>query len=162
MARPSKLTPEVQAAVVEGIKAGNYGEVAAGVAGIGARTYYRWLRQGCRSKRGRFWQFWQAIKKAEAETEISHIAAIRGIAQGGELIDSRTVTRTHRDGTQTVTVTKKYSQPQWTALAWILEGRHAERWGRKETRQIAEMEERLKILEKNARRKQASGAGPTG
>jgi hypothetical protein len=65
VARPTKLTLEVQAAIVEALKAGNYAEDAAVHAGIEPRTYYRWMKRG-ESGRGAFGQFCQAIREAEA------------------------------------------------------------------------------------------------
>ena len=44
--RPSKLTPEVQEKIVTAIRAGNYAQVAAVYAGIGERTFYRWMELG--------------------------------------------------------------------------------------------------------------------
>ena len=48
--RPSKLTPEVQEKIVTAIRAGNYAQVAAVYAGIGERTFYRWMERGEKSK----------------------------------------------------------------------------------------------------------------
>lgn len=75
MARPTKLTPEVQAGIVESIKAGAFDWVAAQAAGVDPRTFYRWMAQGA-SGRGRFSQFCQEVKQARAharkiaETEV--------------------------------------------------------------------------------------------
>ena len=46
MARPAKLTPEVQARIVEAVQAGNYVETAAQYANIGLSTFYRWMAEG--------------------------------------------------------------------------------------------------------------------
>ncbi len=40
--RPAKLTPELQAKLVEALKAGNYAEVAARHVGIASSTFYDW------------------------------------------------------------------------------------------------------------------------
>lgn len=44
--RPSKLTPELQAAIVELVEAGDAAEVAAGVNGIGRSTFFDWMVRG--------------------------------------------------------------------------------------------------------------------
>ena len=44
--RPSLLSAEVQADLVASIRAGAYDWVAAESAGIGRRTFYRWLERG--------------------------------------------------------------------------------------------------------------------
>ena len=46
MARSSKLTPERQEQIVNLIQAGNYASQAAQAAGIGERTYHRWMQFG--------------------------------------------------------------------------------------------------------------------
>ena len=46
MARPAKLTPEVQARIIEAVQAGNYMETAAQYANIGLSTFYRWMAEG--------------------------------------------------------------------------------------------------------------------
>lgn len=46
MGRPTKLTPEVQAKVVQALETGHYAEDAVIIAGIGENTYYQWLEKG--------------------------------------------------------------------------------------------------------------------
>jgi len=75
--RPTKLTPEVQEKIVTAIRAGNYAQVAAVYAGIGERTFYRWMEQGKRAKAGCYRQFWQAVKAAEGEAEVRAVAIIQ-------------------------------------------------------------------------------------
>ncbi len=43
VARPSKLTPAVSAAICESVRAGVYVETACQANGISTSTYYRWL-----------------------------------------------------------------------------------------------------------------------
>lgn len=81
MARPSKLTPEIQQRIVSLIKAGNYAETAARASGIGPSTYYRWMDRG-RDEQARldqggrprkteapYREFWEAVTRADAEAE---------------------------------------------------------------------------------------------
>jgi hypothetical protein len=44
------------------------------------------------------------------------------------------IKRAKRDGTSEEEVIERFSQPQWTAYAWLLERRHAMRWGKLEHR----------------------------
>lgn len=74
--RPSKLTPELQAKLVEYISAGNYDCVACGLVGINPSTYYRWLQLGKEAKSGKYREFYNAIKKAAAAREASWIKYI--------------------------------------------------------------------------------------
>jgi transposase len=67
----------VQAKIVEALAAGNYFNVACEVAGIGERTGYRWLEQGEQERSGPYQQFWQAVKKAEADAEASALQVVR-------------------------------------------------------------------------------------
>jgi len=104
MGRPSKLTPETQKLFVDAIAAGNYVATAAELAGIGQSTYYRWLEQGKTATRGRYREFWDAVKKAEAQAEAVRVARIA--RAGGE--------------------------GNWQADAWYLERRYPDRWGRRQ------------------------------
>jgi hypothetical protein len=137
--RKLKLTEERHDKIVEFIKAGNYASQAAGAAGIGERTFWRWMKQGedlsesiedienvidqwnemsyaervknmdlkprdCdmpSEKDLKLWHFWRDIKKAESEAEANLVSDI-----------------------------KEAGKDSWQALAWILERKHKDRWGR--------------------------------
>lgn len=101
MARPSKLTPEVQKRLVEAIKAGNYYEAACGFAGIHYSTFREWMIRGEKAKSGKFREFYEAIKKAENEAEV------RMVAQW-----------------------QQHMPENWQAIATFLERRYPDRWGR--------------------------------
>ena len=102
MARPTKLTPEVQLEICNWLKLGYYQEDAAIMAGISASTYYEWMKKGelervaleegekaltlpdtslPASEDGTpeielvypFMEFSEAVKKARAEAELSLI-----------------------------------------------------------------------------------------
>lgn len=103
MGRPTKLTPDVQATIVEAIAKGNDKVVAARLAGIGESTFYAWMERGEQAKTGAFLEFREAVKKAEAEAEQHFVGII-----------------------------KTASYDTWTAAAWWLERKHPERWGRRE------------------------------
>lgn len=103
MGRKSKLTPELQAKIVQAILGGNYDYIAAQHAGIGETTFYRWLTEGEKPQSGVKREFWVAVKNASAQAEVRNVALIETAA------------------------TKN-----WQAAAWLLERQHNGRWGRKE------------------------------
>ena len=132
MARPSKLTPEVQENICNWLKLGYYQEDAAIMAGISASTYYEWMKKGEQervaleegekaltlpdtslpaSEDGTpeieliypFLEFSEAVKKARAEAEGAHIKNIRKAADNGV----------------------------WQASAWFLERSHPKKWGKR-------------------------------
>ena len=103
MGRRTKLTDAVQEKVCEYIRQGLTYEVAARAAGISESTFYRWRERGESARSGRYREFWEALKRAEAVAEL------------------RLVQRVHAA-----------SKDTWQAAAWILERRHPDRWGRKD------------------------------
>jgi transposase len=120
--RPTKLTPQVQARIVQAIVGGNDITVAAAYAGIGKATFYLWLERGRkemtrleaspfarpRASETPFVDFIDAIEKAQADAETRNVALIAKAAQEGT----------------------------WTAAAWWLERKYPERWGRKDRHEV--------------------------
>lgn len=114
--RPIKLTDEVHTQIINAIRAGNYMETAAQVAGINKDTLYAWLRRGARAKQGNaeneddylFVSFSDSVEKALAESESIALAQIVKAANDG----------------------------QWQAAAWRLERRFPDKWGRKDRHDI--------------------------
>lgn len=106
MARPTKLTPEVEERIVRAIRAGNYPEVAAAHAGIHPATYYRWMERGelagSAPEDDAFRRFRSEVERSLADAEAAEVGLIVQAARGGS----------------------------WQAAAWLLEHRFAERWGR--------------------------------
>lgn len=107
MARPSKLTAEVQGRIVAAIRAGNYAEAAAQSAGISASTLYRWLARGELEASGPFRQFREAVVLAEAEAEVHAVAVIR-----------------------------RAMPDDWRAALAYLERRHPGRWRQRQTTEL--------------------------
>lgn len=117
MARPTKLTPELQENVLKVIRSGNYIETACAYVGINKSTFYDWLKRGAREKdrvaknpRARvrkdeqpFVDFSNAVEKALAHAEIRDVAIIG-----------------------------KAAEENWQAAAWRLERKFPDRWGRKD------------------------------
>lgn len=100
--RPTKITEELVKTITEYIKAGNYPEVAASLAGVSRATFYNWLKKGHEHKTGIHHDFLDSIKEAEDYAEAAGVERIR-----------------------------KAGEKNWTALAWWLERKHPERWGRR-------------------------------
>jgi hypothetical protein len=126
------LTPELQERVLQAIRAGNTREATANYAGIGRTTLFRWLEQGEASTSGQYRDFWNAVKKAEADCEVRNVGIIQMACQGGQVLERKTVTKA--DGA--VEVSEKYSRAEWTAAAWWLERRRPDDWGRKDRHEI--------------------------
>ncbi len=103
MGRPSKLTPETQKKLVEAISAGNFYETACTHAGIEYQTFRNWMKAGEQATNGRFFDFFEAITRAEAEAEMRAVEMIR-----------------------------QAMPDDWRAAVALLERRHPDRWGRKE------------------------------
>lgn len=116
MARPTKLTPELQATVVLAIRSGSYAEVAAVYAGIDESTYYRWMARGqaeldrvserkgrkMRASEAPFCEFCKAVTEASASAEVQAAAIVINSAK-----------------------------KDWKAAAWYLERRNPSRWRRR-------------------------------
>lgn len=115
--RPTKLTPELQDEICEALRAGNYLETAARRCGLAKSTLHLWLHRGrleidrlsenprarMRKREAPYVEFSEAVKKAEADAETMAIAVI--------MLAGKT---------------------QWQAMAWYLERKHFDRWGRKQ------------------------------
>lgn len=74
--RPPKLTPDVEAKVLQAIATGCTRRLAAAFAGIGERTLYTYMSRTGQQYR----QFRQAIEKAEAEAAMTMVGAVRAAA----------------------------------------------------------------------------------
>lgn len=69
MGRPSKLTPEVHAAIVADIGDKTPAEVAAGSVGITARSYHNWMHRGESSddEECPYYQFFHDVTRAKSQ-----------------------------------------------------------------------------------------------
>lgn len=108
MGRQSKLTPAVQARIVEAIAGGNYYEAAAALAGISRPTLFRWLEKGETAHSGMYRDFRNAVLEAEAQAEAEMVRLWRAQAPDN-----------------------------WAAARDFLARRHPERWGPKERLDVA-------------------------
>lgn len=101
--RPSKLTPEVQEKLLNAIRMGNYYEAACAYAGIHYFTFRRWIEKGEKAKSGKYREFSDLVKKAEAEAEARIVA-----------------------------LWQSKIPKDWRAAQVFLERRYPDRWSRKE------------------------------
>lgn len=101
--RPSKLTSEVRARLVQAIEAGNYYEAACGYAGITYTTFRNWMIKGENAKSGTYREFFEAITRAET------VAEVRMVAQW-----------------------QQHMPEDYRAIRDFLERRFPDRWGRKD------------------------------
>jgi len=120
MARPSGLNDRVREKIVDGIRAGAYGESAVRAAGISVRSFYDWqrvgrdvveqLEEGTRSEaeltdhERACCALTQAVAEATLEVQLRHIGVIETAATGGD----------------------------WRASAWFLERRLPDLFQRRE------------------------------
>ena len=102
MGRPLKLTPEVEARIVEAVELGATWERAADAAGVGASTLGLWRRRG-EAGDAPYSSFLAALKRAEGAGVERALRSIRKAAEGGA----------------------------WQASAWLLERRYPADYGRR-------------------------------
>jgi len=77
--RPTKLTKEVQTKIINAIRGGLPVVSAAGLAGISEKTFYNWktLGEEDETEKSKYFQFLQAVKTAERESEANLVAKIQ-------------------------------------------------------------------------------------
>ena len=106
MARPSKLTPEVEERIIKALLAGSHVATAARCAGVHPATFYRWIERGDPNGTGRadrpYRVFAARVDQTMAEAEVRQLARIN-----------------------------KAGETRWEAHAWLLARRYPERWGRR-------------------------------
>jgi len=125
--RPTKLKPDVQQRIISAIRGGNTLETAAAFGGVTYSCFREWVKKG-EAGRKPFVELFEAVKKAESESEIESVSRIKLAARGGQVI--RRVTVEKADGT--TQTTEEFSTGQWQADAWFLERRHSGRWARRD------------------------------
>jgi hypothetical protein len=67
--QPSKLDEKVKRRLIAALEAANTYACAARAAGIGERTFFRWMERGRRASKGEYWQFRQDILEAVAKSQ---------------------------------------------------------------------------------------------
>ena len=84
MARPSKLTPETHAAIVDAILHGATYKDAAESAGVWYNTFNEWMKSGEEAKSGKFYEFNVAVRQAEAQCRLNMTRVIQSAAAKGD------------------------------------------------------------------------------
>ena len=100
--RPTKLTPETHDRIVQAIKLGATYVMAANYGGVSYDSFNLWMKQGEAAKSGLFFDFYNAVKMAEAQGAVGWLVKIEAAANDGA----------------------------WQAAAWKLERRYPQDYGR--------------------------------
>ena len=82
-------------------------------------------------RQGLYLEFLESIEKATAIRTLEALARIEAGAEGGQLIERVTTTRTAKSGANTTTVRERWTPPDWRADGWFLERRHPTDWSRR-------------------------------
>jgi len=129
-----KLDDAKIAKICAPISKGAYFKPAVECVGVTDRTGYNWLARGKRAydaieagetiteDDATCLRFLHAVKNAENESEILKVIAIGDIGMGG-VVTKRV---TYPDGR----IEETRTLPQWQALAWLLERKYPQRFGR--------------------------------
>jgi transposase len=107
--RKTKLTPEVQAKIVQALGVGTTREHACQFAGIDHSSLYNWIKKG-EAGRSPYVEFVEALKNAEGQAVVGWMALIDSAARSGN----------------------------WQAAAWKLERRYPKDYGRQVVRDEGE------------------------
>ena len=83
MARPCKLTPELQQKIGDNIALGLTYSLASEAAGITYKTFNEWNQKGQKQKSGKYYQFAQHIKKCNAEGARKLLERLNDAADAG-------------------------------------------------------------------------------
>lgn len=150
MGRPSKLTPQVEKTILDGIRAGLTVGEAAVLAGISERTVFRWQEKGRDAERGKFCQFWHAIGKAKVEAKVKLIKVLMEAAAGRSPSRSETRTKKNKAGEVLEVITTEIYEPcKWTFA--ILKARYPDEWnpsrgrGKSVAQSEGEKEQKFKV-----------------
>jgi len=84
MARPTKLTPETQDAIIKALSIGATYKDAAEAAGVAYNTFNEWMKAGEKQKRGQFREFNELVKRTEAQARNNYLATIAKAANTGD------------------------------------------------------------------------------
>ena len=124
--RPSKLTPEAHAAVVQALVNGLSRRHAATCAGVAHRTFNLWRSLGRRGQGGPAYRdFFLDTEAAAVKPVVANMVRLQNAARGGDVLQRTTVTRP--DGT--VVVTERKAAPNVGAIIWWLERLHGDQYG---------------------------------
>jgi transposase-like protein len=135
--RHSLLTEDRIERVEAALRQGATRRAAANAAGLGAWTLHYWMREARRDielgRESKHVDFLRRVERAEAEAEVMAVATLRNVGAGGiikvPVLDELRRPVRNEDGS--IRLEQVYQEPQWKALAWLLERRFPREWGRK-------------------------------
>ena len=84
MARPTKLTPEIQQKIGDGVSLGLTYALAANSAGISYQTLNQWIQQGKNSTSGKYYEFAQYIQKCNADGALKLLERLNEAVKAGD------------------------------------------------------------------------------
>ena len=128
--RPSSLTPETAAVILDAVKGGASQKDAAAMAGIPQSTMSAWKRKGADQIDGPYREFALEMKRALVEWKMKRLESIRQAAEEGR-VRLRVERTKYKDGSQKVVETREEGAPSWQASAWLLERMFPDEFGRK-------------------------------
>lgn len=83
MARPTKFTPEVTETILNALKIGATYKDASEAAGVDYMTFRTWMERGEAGKKP-FNEFFEAVRKAEAQARLNYLTTIAQAAAKGD------------------------------------------------------------------------------
>ncbi len=83
MARPTKLTQEVQQKIGDGVSLGLTYALAASAAGVTYQTFNQWMKLGRDSTSGKYFEFYKHIEQRNAEGALRILQKLNDAARAG-------------------------------------------------------------------------------
>ena len=83
MARPTKLTDEVQQKIGDGVSLGLTHALAASAAGVTYQTFNQWMKLGRDSTSGKYFEFYKHIEQLNAEGALKILQKLNDAARAG-------------------------------------------------------------------------------
>ena len=83
MARPTKLTDEVQQKIGDGVSLGLTYALAASSAGVTYQTFNQWMKLGRDSTFGKYFEFYKHIEQRNAEGALKILQKLNDAAEAG-------------------------------------------------------------------------------
>jgi transposase len=135
--RPTKLSPEMQKLICQGIRIGLSYKDSAVNAGITEKTFYNWVERGEKAKSGKYYLFLQELQEAKQKGQAILVNELTKLARGGmEVVEEDVVVMP--DGKEVpVKRKKKTTLPDKQAIQFILERRYPEEWGRQDRLELS-------------------------
>jgi len=115
--RPTKLSPEVQERICDALLRGNNRVASAAVGGVTYKTFLNWIHRGEAARK----EIYSGATVDDSELNFLHF--FEGVEKAEGLARAHAVERLLRAG-------KEATEGQWQALAWWLERKFPQQWGR--------------------------------